>query len=86
MAKKKTEAPIIPEMIVPSTLDDLMGERFDIYAKDVIQDRAIPDARDGMKPVQRRIIYAMWKTGNTFEKPTKKCAHIVGEVMGKYHP
>ena len=59
MAKKKTEAPIIPEMIVPSTLDDLMGERFDIYAKDVIQDRAIPDARDGMKPVQRRIIYAM---------------------------
>lgn len=86
MAKKKKEMPIVPEMIVPGTLDDLMGERFGIYAKDVIQDRAIPDARDGMKPVQRRIIYAMWKTGNTIDRPTKKCAHIVGEVMGKYHP
>ena len=86
MAKKKPEAPAIIEQIVPSTLDDLMGERFDIYAKDVIQDRAIPDARDGMKPVQRRIIYAMYKAGNTIDKPTKKCAHIVGDVMGKYHP
>ena len=84
--KKVEEAPIINEDIRPSTLDELMGDRFDIYAKDVIQDRAIPDARDGMKPVQRRIIYAMYKTGNTIDKPTKKCAHIVGEVMGKYHP
>ncbi|MCF0112657.1 MAG: hypothetical protein HUJ60_01600, partial [Bacilli bacterium] len=81
MAKKKAPAPeVIVEDIIPSTLDDLMGERFDIYAKDVIQDRAIPDARDGLKPVQRRIIYAMFKTGNTIDKPTKKCAHIVGEV------
>jgi topoisomerase-4 subunit A len=63
-----------------------MGERFGIYAKDVIQDRAIPDARDGLKPVQRRIIYDMWETGNTYEKPTKKSAHIVGDVMGNYHP
>jgi topoisomerase-4 subunit A len=46
-------------------MDELMGERFGIYAKDVIQDRAIPDARDGMKPVQRRIIFAMYQTGNT---------------------
>ena len=86
MAKKKEEAPSIIEQIDISSLDELMGDRFDIYAKDVIQDRAIPDARDGLKPVQRRIIYAMYKTGNTIEKPTKKCAHIVGEVMGKYHP
>ena len=86
MAKKKEVIEVIPEVINPTTLDELMGERFDIYAKDVIQDRAIPDARDGMKPVQRRIIYVMHKTGNVFEKPTKKCAHIVGEVMGKYHP
>lgn len=87
MAKKrKDETPEITENLVPSTLDDLMGDRFDIYAKDVIQDRAIPDARDGLKPVQRRIVFAMWKTGNTIDKPTKKCAHIVGEVMGKYHP
>ncbi|MCR5490549.1 MAG: DNA topoisomerase IV subunit A [Bacilli bacterium] len=86
MAKKKVVEETIVENILPSTLDELMGDRFDIYAKDVIQDRAIPDVRDGMKPVQRRIIYGMWKTGNVHEKPTKKCAHIVGEVMGKYHP
>jgi len=86
MAKKKPIVEEIPETINPATLDELMGDRFDIYAKDVIQDRAIPDARDGMKPVQRRIIYAMYKTGNTIDKPTKKCAHIVGEVMGNYHP
>lgn len=87
MSRKKA-APIeeIFENIVHSAMDELMGDRFDIYAKDVIQDRAIPDARDGMKPVQRRIIYAMYKTGNTIDRPTKKCAHIVGEVMGKYHP
>lgn len=86
MARKKVEEEIIPETIEPTTLDDLMGDRFGIYAKDVIEDRAIPDARDGMKPVQRRIIYAMYDTGNTIDKPTKKCAHIVGEVMGNYHP
>lgn len=86
MAKKKPIEPIIPETIDHQALDELMGDRFDIYAKDVIQDRAIPDARDGLKPVQRRIIFAMYKTGNTIDKPTKKCAHIVGEVMGKYHP
>ena len=86
MSKKKVVEETIVENILPSTLDELMGDRFDVYAKDVIQDRAIPDVRDGMKPVQRRIIYGMWKTGNVHEKPTKKCAHIVGEVMGKYHP
>ena len=88
MAKKKAAAttPEIPEIINPSAMDELMGDRFNIYAKDVIQNRAIPDARDGLKPVQRRIVYAMYKTGNTIDKPTKKCAHIVGEVMGKYHP
>lgn len=88
MAKKKEKpaTPEIPETINPTTMDELMGDRFNIYAKDVIQNRAIPDARDGLKPVQRRIIYAMYKTGNTIDKPTKKCAHIVGEVMGKYHP
>ena len=84
--KKQPEAAKIVENIEPGTLDELMGDRFDIYAKDVIQDRAIPDARDGLKPVQRRIVYVMWKTGNTIEKQTKKCAHTVGEVMGKYHP
>lgn len=84
--KKKKEEEIVVENIVQGALDDLMGEKYAIYAKDVIQDRAIPDARDGLKPVQRRIIYDMWKTGNTIDKPTKKCAHIVGDVMGKFHP
>jgi topoisomerase-4 subunit A len=86
MARKDKQEPVIVEDIHHEAMDELMGDRFGIYAKDVIQDRAIPDARDGMKPVQRRIIFAMYQTGNTIDKPTKKCAHIVGEVMGKYHP
>lgn len=85
MAKKVKEEEII-ENIISDTLDEMMGAKYAIYAKDVIQDRAIPDARDGLKPVQRRIIFDMAKTGNTIDKPTKKCAHIVGNVMGKYHP
>jgi topoisomerase-4 subunit A len=84
--KKKQPETVIKEDIEVSSLDELMGERFGIYAKDVIQERAIPDARDGLKPVQRRIVYDMWNTGNTSDKPTKKSAHIVGDVMGKYHP
>ncbi len=86
MAKKIKEEEIIIENIISDTLDEMMGAKYAIYAKDVIQDRAIPDARDGLKPVQRRIIFDMAKTGNTIDKPTKKCAHIVGDVMGKYHP
>lgn len=86
MAKKKPVVEVVPETISPTALDELMGERFDIYAKDVIQDRAIPDARDGMKPVQRRIIYSMFRNGNTIDKPTRKCARVVGDVIGKYHP
>jgi topoisomerase IV subunit A len=86
MAHKKKEIAPIKETIRTESLDELMGDRYAIYAKDVIQDRAIPDARDGLKPVQRRIIFDMWDTGNTIDKPTKKCAHIVGDVMGKYHP
>jgi topoisomerase-4 subunit A len=85
MAKKKVE-PIIKENITGQSLDELMGAKYAIYAKDVIQDRAIPDARDGLKPVQRRILFDMWNTGYTIDKPTHKCAHIVGDVMGKYHP
>ena len=86
MARKAKEEVVIQENIISDTLDELMGQKYAIYAKDVIQDRAIPDARDGLKPVQRRIIFDMEKTGNTIDKPTKKCAHIVGDVMGKYHP
>ena len=67
-------------------LEEIMGDRFGSYAKEVILDRAIPDVRDGLKPVQRRILYAMHKAGNTFDKGYIKCAATVGDVLGKYHP
>ncbi len=85
---KKVE-PIVREIVENihnETMEDIMGSRYATYAKYVIQDRAIPDARDGLKPVQRRIIYSMYKNGNIFSRPTRKCAHTVGAVMGKYHP
>ena len=88
MAKKKVE--IIEEPIIENIslqpLEEVMGDRYATYAKYVIQDRAIPDVRDGLKPVQRRIIFTMFKNGNTINKPTKKCAHTVGAVMGTFHP
>ena len=68
------------------SLEEIMGDRFGKYSKYIIQDRAIPDVRDGLKPVQRRILYSMYKEKNTFDKPYKKSARAVGDVMGKYHP
>ena len=68
------------------SLEEIMGDRFSKYAKEIIQDRAIPDVRDGLKPVQRRILYAMYKMGNTWDKAYLKCATTVGDVLGKYHP
>ncbi|MBQ9011261.1 MAG: DNA topoisomerase IV subunit A, partial [Bacilli bacterium] len=68
------------------SLEDIMGDSFGRYAKTIIQDRALPDVRDGLKPVQRRILYAMYKDGNTYDKPTKKSAKAVGNIMGFYHP
>lgn len=68
------------------SLEEIMGERFARYSKYIIQDRAIPDVRDGLKPVQRRIIYAMYRDKNTYDKQFKKCANAVGNVLGKYHP
>lgn len=67
-------------------LEEIMGERFGSYAKEIIQDRAIPDVRDGLKPVQRRILFAMYKAGWTYDKKYVKCAATVGDVLGKYHP
>jgi topoisomerase-4 subunit A len=72
--------------IVVYPLEDLMGDRFGRYAKYIIQERALPDVRDGLKPVQRRILYAMGDLNLTSEKAYKKSARIVGEVIGKYHP
>ena len=68
------------------SLEDIMAETFGRYSKYIIQDRAIPDVRDGLKPVQRRIIYAMYIDKNTYDKPFKKCANAVGNVLGKFHP
>ncbi|MBQ7031844.1 MAG: DNA topoisomerase IV subunit A [Bacilli bacterium] len=67
-------------------LEEIMGERFASYAKEIIQDRAIPDVRDGLKPVQRRILYAMYNANNTYDKKYIKSAATVGDVLGKYHP
>jgi topoisomerase IV subunit A len=74
------------ENIISETLEDVVSERFARYSKYIIQDRALPDARDGLKPVQRRILYAMQQMGMFHNKPFKKSARIAGEVMGKYHP
>ena len=71
---------------IVSNLEDIMGDRFGRYSKYIIQERALPDARDGLKPVQRRILYAMHHEGNTFEKPHRKSAKTVGIVIGNYHP
>ncbi|MBE6124677.1 MAG: DNA topoisomerase IV subunit A [Erysipelotrichaceae bacterium] len=84
MAKKEVKT--FQEKFLEYKLEDLMGERFGEYSKYIIQDRALPDARDGLKPVQRRILYGMMVSGNTHNKPYLKSARTVGDVMGKYHP
>ena len=71
----------IIEKIREYTLEDIMGERFGSYSKYIIQERAIPDARDGLKPVQRRILYSMYKEKNTYDKPYRKSAKTVGAVI-----
>ena len=76
----------VNKKIYDYSLEYIMGDNFAKYAKTIIQDRALPDVRDGLKPVQRRILYAMYKDGNTYDKPTKKSAKAVGNIMGFYHP
>ncbi|BDD38792.1 DNA topoisomerase IV subunit A [Streptococcus ruminantium] len=68
------------------SLEDIMGERFGRYSKYIIQERALPDIRDGLKPVQRRILYSMNRDGNTFDKGYRKSAKSVGNIMGNFHP
>ncbi|MCY7815534.1 DNA topoisomerase IV subunit A [Bacillus haynesii] len=75
-----------PEIYHDLPLEDVIGDRFGRYSKYIIQDRALPDARDGLKPVQRRILYAMHAEGNTHDKNFRKAAKTVGNVIGNYHP
>lgn len=88
MARKKID--LVEENYVENisiqSMEEVMGDRYATYAKYVIQDRAIPDVRDGLKPVQRRIIFTMFRNNNVYNKPTRKCAHTVGAVMGTFHP
>lgn len=74
------------EQLLDLPLEEVIGDRFGRYSKYIIQDRALPDARDGLKPVQRRILYAMHKEGNTADKAFRKSAKTVGNVIGNYHP
>jgi topoisomerase-4 subunit A len=74
------------EQFMSVVLEEVVGDRFGRYSKYIIQDRAIPDVRDGLKPVQRRILYAMYEAGNTPDKQYRKSAKTVGDVMGNYHP
>lgn len=84
--KSKKPVAQVQEQIIPSGMSDVLIGAFNRYAKAVITDRSIPDVRDGLKPVQRRIIYDMFDQGYLYSKPTVKCATIVGHVMGHYHP
>lgn len=72
--------------VVERPLEDILADRFSRYSKYIIQERALPDARDGLKPVQRRILWAMLEDGNTFNHPYRKSAKTVGNVIGNYHP
>ena len=74
------------ENIEELTFADVIGDRFGRYSKYIIQDRALPDIRDGLKPVQRRILYAMFQDRNTADNPYRKSAKTVGNVIGNYHP
>ena len=71
---------------IPVSLEDEMKKSYLDYAMSVIVGRALPDVRDGLKPVHRRVLYAMHELSNNFNRPYKKSARIVGDVIGKYHP
>ena len=87
MAKKKDDnKPIRPEEIIQKSMEDVMHDSMMPYSEHVILERALPRVEDGLKPVQRRILFTMHELGNTPDKPHRKCARIVGDCLGKYHP
>ena len=83
MSQKNTDG---PERIIPIVIEDELKSNFLDYAMSVIVSRALPDIRDGLKPVHRRVLYTMMDLGLQHGKPFKKCARIVGDCLGKYHP
>ena len=83
--EQQPELPL-PKNLTPVNIEDEMRRSYLDYAMSVIIGRALPDARDGLKPVQRRILYGMYEAGLRANRPYRKCAKIVGEVMGNYHP
>ncbi len=85
MAKKTSEKSIV-EKIFDYSLEEIMETGFGRYSKEIIQERALPDVRDGLKPVQRRILYAMYTSHFTYDKPHRKSAKAVGDIMGNFHP
>ncbi len=86
MTDETTTPPPSEPNVIPLALEDEMRRSYLDYAMSVIVSRALPDARDGLKPVHRRILYAMHESGYGSDKPYRKSARIVGDVMGKYHP
>ena len=89
MAKRKAEQPIVkddPSRIIQSSMEEVMHNSMIPYAEHVILERALPRVEDGLKPVQRRILYTMMELGTTPDKPHRKCARIVGDCLGKFHP
>ena len=84
--KKEPNKPIRMEEIIQKTMEDVMHDSMIPYSEHVILERALPRVEDGLKPVQRRILFTMHELGNTHDKPHRKCARIVGDCLGKYHP
>jgi len=86
MANKKNTKAVIEEQIIKTEFSDIMQKSYIDYAMSVIISRALPDVRDGLKPVQRRVLYDMYELGIRYDRPYRKSARIVGDTMGKYHP
>ena len=84
--RKKDDRIIFSEQIVQKSMEEVMHDSMMPYSEYVILERALPRVEDGLKPVQRRILYTMHELGNTFDKPHRKCARIVGDCLGKFHP
>ena len=86
MSRNKKEIEAIVEKIIESEFKETMEQNYIDYAIEVITERALPDIRDGLKPVQRKSIYTLEELGITKDKPYKKAGRVVGDCMGKYHP